>query len=490
MTRKGRKVAVKKRRFNGDVKDPKTPIDGTSIGVLQEFLAAQSPLSNAEARAMALTNMDVAFLLNIQAQQLPGLRNAPSSLHVTDRRINRKVPAEKADRKQGQSLKCIRPYHAILIRLFLRHPEYASIIPPRPADQEIYELIQPFMRMPEHPLNPPEKDTARWFALYFGRSVATSYKMLRSKSMASQRENSRPVVQIQTLIALRFAKEFRELYEHYWQTHIPDSKRNRSMYRPQAWSWDVLLERDSLTSWMNQKLYIQFVTELYERWLAWWDYKFMQTLELEAISRSTTLQEVMNAGNWAAKGPASPPQSQQAVPITGAPGGLLANFRALTGLSSSEMVWVLGISPKTYFRFRKQHDTHIDPSVSILVRHFYLNPEDLELFVPSIPKGDELYQIMTEIDPTLERKHLGVFFGCGTIAGYNMSRPDAHVPNFARRAASLIVRYRKESDQIYWDIRDAVEREAKSRNIKLDQLWKNGSWNENADQDEQEMEDS
>lgn len=462
-----------KRRTNSDLRDPKTPIDGDSIEILQDLIDG------------VMTNMDLAFLLNVPTQQLSALRSAPSSLHVTDRRVSRNVPPEDGQRKEGQSLKCIRPYHAILIRLFLKHPEYAQIIPPRPDDNDVYELIQPFMRMPGYPLNTLDIDKSRWFAPYFGRSLVTSYKMLKGGATSSQRENSRPVVQIQTLIVLRFAHEFRRLYAEFWEKHIPKQKRSKAIYQPQGDSWDILLERDSLTEWMSNRVLEAFQAQLYERWVNWWDNCFMTTLEREAISRGSNLEDIIKTGNWTNKDDVdTPARFQKTAPITGAAEGLLGNFRKLTALSNSEMMWVLGISPKTYFRFRKQENKRLDAPVSILIRHFYHNPDDLELFIPPTQKGEEVFERIRKVDPNFERKHLGVFFGCGSIAGYNMSRPEVEVPMFARRASSLIARHIDDSDKIYWDLREAAESEAKARGIKPEDLWANGTWNESAALDE------
>ncbi|ARM86287.1 hypothetical protein [Marinobacter salarius] len=471
------------RRSPVNPRNPATSISGEDIRTLKTLLGGASS-GAPEVAPSALTNTDLAFLLNVPTQQLSALSNAPSSLYVTDRRVTRNLPAEAGDRRSGQNLKCVRPYHAILVRLYLKHPEYTNLIPPRPRDSLVYELIQSFMRLPGFPLNTPDVDKSRYFAPYFGRSLVTSYKMLKSGASTRSRDNSRPVVQLQTLIVLRFAHEFRKLYAEYWAKYIPKQKRSKAIYKPQSRTWDILLERDSLTEWMNNRVFEDFESELYHRWQVWWDTKFMQTLEREAISRSTSIEEVLKTGQWSNKDEVRHENlPQSCAPITGASYDRLATFRNSHALSSAEMMWVLGIAPKTYFRYRKHESQRVDAPVSILIRHFDYNHEDLALFIPEARKGEELFARMKSVDPGFERKQLGVFFGCGAIAGYNMSRPNAEVPMFARRSASLMAQNLPYSEQIYWDLREAAESEARARGIDPEDLWSKGSWNELSEDD-------
>lgn len=463
--------------------EPETPIDGSSLRqleVLDRKGDAMHHMGN-------LTNTDLAFLLNIPTQQLSALRTAKSSADVIDRRVSRNTPASQGQRKTGQSLKCIRPYHAILIRLFLKYPEYATIIPPYPMSREVFDLIQPFMRPPGEPLEEPNEKQKRWFGQLFGRSLIISYKMLSTDpQIQMNRNNSRPVVQLQTLILLRFAKIFRELYTQYRDRFLPLKEQRNPLYLPEALSWDVLRERDSLTDWMDDKLYESFETDLLERWRQWWDTKYMTTLRLEAESRDIGFEDVLKTGQWQTKERVTSFKDypRNAKPITGADTSLLTLFRDMTKLSSSEFVWLLGISPKTYFMYRKRPEERIDAATSILLRHFYLNPDDLDLFIRTPNSPLDLLQTIQEADPTFERKQLGILLGGGAIAGYNMTRPNAEVPSFARRAASLMTEHFEYSNSIYWHIRECAEVEAKARGLDLDELWSGGSWHQSEDDDD------
>ena len=455
------------------------PIDGSYINVLASFLDANTdPMESAG----ALTNTDMAFLLNIPTQQLSALRTAPSSADVIDRRVQRGTSKEHAQRKRGQSLKCIRPNHAILIRLFLKYPEYATLIPPRPSSSEVYDIIQPFMRMPGQPLNDPDANKRRWFAQLFGRSLIISYKMLSSDpTVLANRNNSRPVTHLQTLVMLRFGEEFRNLYTQYRDRFLPVHEQRNPLYSPISRSWDILRERDSLTDWMDDDLYEAFEADLTKRWCAWWDNKFMETLRHEAESRDIDFEEVLKTGNWQTKDEVTNLKNytQENIPITGADGSLLTSFRGFTGLSSSEALWLLGISPKTFFMYRSRPTQRVDAAVSILMRHLYHNPADLELFI-KIPESPlKLLQKIQEIDPAFERKQLGVLFGGGAIAGYNMTRQDAMVPAFARRAASLMTQHFRFSTSIYWHLRECAEAEATARGLDPRKLWDEAKWHPN-----------
>lgn len=464
---------------------PKEPITGDYIPMLSALLSAQA--NEFTDSPDILTNADLAFLLNIPSQQLSSARTAPSSMDVIDRRINKDIPASASTRKNGENLKCIRPYHAILIRLYLKYPQYGAILPPTPDDYEVFELIEPLLR---------PAPSRRWFAQHFGRSLVTSYKMLPPKDeYRRSRDNSRPVSQLQNLILQRFAKEFRELYELYRATHMAEKDRKNPLYEPASRSWDILRERDSLTDWMPTKLYNQFEQELADRWKDWWEDRYLKTLEREAQSRDMTLDDALKTGNWHRKEPVTDLSrySQRTMPITGADNSLLVSFRDLMGLSSSESLWVLGIAPKTYFMYRSRPDRRIDPSVSILMRHFMAYPDDLELMVPPAPNGQAALKMIRQIDPNFTPTMIGPFFGGGTIAGYNMVRTDHLIPAFARRAASLLMFHVRYSEDIYWHLKECAEDEARARGIEPAELWQNGVWHKHtasttADEGENEAE--
>lgn len=447
---------------------PKEPITGDYIPMLAALLSAQA--NKFTDSPDTLTNADLAFLLNIPSQQLSSARTAPSSMDVIDRRINKDIPASASTRKNGENLKCIRPYHAILIRLYLKYPQYGAILPPTPDDYEVFELIEPLLR---------PAPSRRWFAQHFGRSLVTSYKMLPPKDEYRRtRDNSRPVSQLQTLILQRFAKEFRELYETYYDKYLPEKHRDNPLFKPASRSWDILREQDSLTDWMSPSRYERFQRALNHRWRQWWEKRYLKTLEREAKSRDMTLDDALKTGNWHRKEPVTDLSrySQRTMPITGADNSLLVSFRDLMGLSSSESLWVLGIAPKTYFMYRSRGNQRIDPSVSILMRHFMAYPDDLELMVPPAPNGQAVMKRIEQIDPNFTPTMIGPFFGGGTIAGYNMVRTDHLIPAFARRAASLLMFHARYSEDIYWHLKECAEDEARARGIEPAELWHNGVW--------------
>lgn len=466
---------------------PDTPINGEYINILTALLDTHSSTGDGSGR---LVNADVAYLLNVPVPMLSALRKGPSSMHVNDRRIRQNSDVPKG--APAQNHKCIRPHHAILIRLLLQHPEYADIIPARPTGFEVYELIQAFMRPAGEPLNEPGPEQRRWFAQHFGRALATSYKMLSNDTTAlANRSNSRPVSQLHTLIMMRFAAEFREILGRFRDLYMTPDQAQNALTQPESQGWEILRERDSLTDWMPDDVYAQFQDQLYSRWCDWWDNRYMKTLANEARSRDVSLGEVLKEGSWGNHDPVQslkgyPPE---AAPITGEDGSLLTSFRQLNGLGSSEFAWVLGISPKTMHMYRQRPELRIDPSVSILMRHLYQNPSDLNLLIhrPGSPRA--LYEKIKVIDPTFERGHLGILVGSSAAAGHSMTSPDAEVKPIAHRAITLLEKHLKVSDDIYWHMRAATEAEAFARGIDPKALWEGARWHPQSMDDDQNDQD-
>lgn len=446
-----------------------------------EFLMFLGPAIRANFKddrfAADLSNADLAYLLNIPAQQVSLMRSAPSSVDVGDRRIYKKLTSEAADsHRNSDGLTCIRPHHAILMRLFLKYPKYASILPPVPDDYEVYDLIQPLMRPPGQPLNEAGVSKRRWFAQLFGRSLVTSYKMLPPKGKRQTRDNSRPIRQIQTLIMLRFAHEFRQLLEKYRRKHMTKAERADPLYHSEKRSWDILRERDNLTDWMDDRLFEAFETELYERFRRWWDDRYMGTLQEEAQSRYKTYQEAIVEGNWINDDPVDLSREAKFKVITGAQQQHLHQFRSMTGLSAAEALWLLGIGSKAYFMYRNRGAFRLDPAISILIRHYLKYPDDRALVVPPAPSGPEVLETIQRIDPSFRKSMLGPFFGAGTMTGYTMLKPGAPTPSFARRAMSLIGYHASISDDIYWHMREVIDEEARARGLSEHDLWVKGIW--------------
>ena len=488
-----------------DITRPSEPIHGEYIRVLEKTLNN----SQIAAEGDRIRATDTGFLLNIPIPRIPMLAHAPSSVHRPDKRARRgDKMATKSEKSKSDAAKVpaaspsddgsIRPNLAILIRLLLEHPEYASMLPPKPGNRQVHELITDFLPSMEEASEIRSgrrgsvKDKRRYFAPLFGRSVVSSYKMLPPEGeeyLYNARENSQPVIRIQMLIMERFGKIFHDIYQAYRYRHMPEFERNNPRYLPTNHNWLILNEQSVLTEWMNEKVQKRFQEEVQEEWRNWFENCYLETLEAEAASRDMTLKEALKTGKWTNKKPVSkdewstyPPNK---APILGDDNSPLCRFRENLGLSSPEMLWLLGLQIKSFFRYRERSNQRIDTAVSVLVRHFYNNPDDLALFITPPPSGEHLLRMIQSIDPGFQRRHIGLLFGGGVVAGYNMTQPGAEVSFFAHRLASIFVEHIQYGTTIYWHLREAVEAEVKARGLDITEFWKTGAWYHEYNEDDE-----
>ncbi|MFV8571574.1 hypothetical protein ACNQ6O_10250 [Marinobacter sp. SBS5] len=139
---------------------PAVPVSGRTLTNLK--LVLESVVGQGEVR-----DLDLAMLLNVPINRLGKLKKA-------------KTPAEAlqtlGSEDEQDSVGTIRPNHAILVRLLLKHPEYAPL-PRRPGNAALYELLAPLL--------PEAKEggavaSKQGFAPLFGRSsVSPSWPFIR-----------------------------------------------------------------------------------------------------------------------------------------------------------------------------------------------------------------------------------------------------------------------------------------------------------------------
>lgn len=461
---------------------PPTPIEGIHIDLVVQRI---EDIVRRSGTFESLTQADKGYLLNVPAARMSSLSKAPSSLNVLDMRVDKEAgkqnrEAHATENSARRDLNCVRPHLAVLMRLLIKHPEYADIMPPHPTNREVYDLIQPFMRAPGGPLNDPDLDVRKRFAPLFGRAAINSLKFLPTMTDQAPRDKSQPVMRLQMLIVLRLARIFRETYTAFRDEYLPEAERDNPLYIPSLHSWTILLERDSLTEWMADDILEQFDEILIKQWQDWFDNCYLKTLEREATSRGLTLEQALATGKWQNKTPVSGEEMHliptETKPILADESSPLVTFNTISGLTSPERNWVLGIAMKTFFGYRKRPNVRIDAPVSILLRHFLFYPEDLELFLTVPPCGDELLEQLQSIDPNFQRRHLGPLLGGAQASGYNMSKPGAEIPFYARRLSMLLVRHLKHGPDIYWNLREVVEDEARARGVALSDLWEKGRW--------------
>lgn len=461
------------------------PVSGEDLKFLERTLEPGTEDPETEYGRMRAT--DTGFLFNIPIPRIPALMAAPSSFSAPDLRV-RKAPdnhvpdedlrTEAKNPKRVPKAATIRPNLAILIRLLTAHPKYTDILPPKPSNRMVYWQISRLVKR----FN--EKRAWRGaFAQLFGRSKISSYKMLPAdfeKMAVDRRENSQPVIRLQMLIMERFGKIFRDTYHAFCYSDMPERVRGESRYQLKHRNWLALKEWEDVTAWMTKDVRARFDETVKEKCTLWFEQGYLHTLDCEARSRNLTLEQALKEGKWANSDRVSPEQwrtySPGAEPILGGQ-GIFENFREMVRITSPEMLWLLGLQIKSYFRYREHPDQRIDPSVSILVRHFYEQRfDDLGLFITHPLTGKEILKRIQAIDPSFDRKHMGLLFGGGVVAGYNMTQEDAPVPFFAYRLASIFTRHIDDGPEIYWHLREAAEQEVKARGLDIETFWREGDW--------------
>jgi hypothetical protein len=461
-------------RKTEDITRLTAPISGKYLAALDNAL--ETGVDNPAMQPGRIRATDIGFLLNVPIPRIPMLMKAASSADNPDKRVRQtSLPDDNHDNDQGS----IRPHLAILVRLLLNQPKYTAMLPPKPSNRFTYQMLG---RLVED--LSAEKDWRGRFAPLFGRSKISSYKMLpkdpEMDEFNEDRENSQPVIRLQMLILERFGKIFRDVYQVFWLLHLPEQDRKIKKKMVQNSNWLALTEIDQVTGWMSKSVKKSFNETLVEKCTLWFRDVYCKTLEAEATSRDLDYEKVLSDGKWGnpnlvskARWDSYPPDK---APILGGDSSILKRFRERLELSSPEMLWLLGLQIKSYFRFRDRPESRLDPSVCLLIRHFFNNQDDLALFITYPPDGLELLETIQSIDPKFERRHIGLLFGGGVVAGYNMTNDQAEPPFFARRLTSIFARHIDDGPEIYWHLRQSVEDEVKARGLSVDKFWRHGNW--------------
>lgn len=450
---------------------PTTPIEGAHLTELASLM--MTVWDSTETR-----DLDMAMALNIPPNRISHFKRAKSSMEGG--------PALDEEETGGadSQIPMVHPHQAILIRLLMRHPEYAPLVK-RPFNEEVWDLISDFIPKPpaarRRGPSPKGGIEKKGFAPLFGRAAVSSYKMLPSEGSLTNGETSLPVTRLQMLIMSRFADIFREVYRRYAANHMFSVDRKNPLYMPQARGWTVLRERDSLTEWMTDEALNRFYVELREQWKAWFETEYLPVLRNEAVSRGKDPEVTVRKGDWINREPVTDEEFKSYTaackPIIGS-ADYFTRFRTLTQTTSAEMFWVLGMQVKGFYRFRERGDQRIDASTSILIRYLMTHGNDLNYFVELPPTGDWLLKKIQAIDPSFKRFHLAPLFGASKMASYKFAAEHAECPYFARRLATIFARELQNGPEIYWQIRECAEDEVRARGLNLDSFWKQGRWHD------------
>lgn len=452
---------------------PKSPIEGANLTELTTLLMTQ--WSDIEVR-----DLDLSMALNIPPNRISHFKRAKSSIEGSG------ASEGERENESNNQIPMVHPHQAILIRLLMRYPQYAPLVK-RPTNQEVWDLISGFLPKPldDKPRRGPAPKgdvEKKGFAPLFGRAAVSSYKMLPSKESASKGDTSLPVVRLQMIVLNRFADLFREIYRRYSANYMFAADRKNPLYEPQARGWEILRERDSLTEWMSEDVLTQFVNELQGQWQRWFEDAYLPVLRREAISRHIDPDIAIRNGNWTNTEPVTDEEyrslSRDCKPITGSSQDYTSWFRGQMQTTSAEMFWVLGMQVKGFYRHRERENQRLDASTSLLVRYLQSYPNDLNFFVETPPSGAWLLKKIQGIDPAFKRFHLGPLFGASKMASYKFAASETECPYFARRLAAIFARELPRGPEIYWQLRQCVEDEAKARRLNLETFWQQGKWHD------------
>jgi hypothetical protein len=452
---------------------PETPIEGRHLAELAGLMASYWDDSE-------LRDLDLSMALNIPPNRISHFKHAKSSVKKPA-----KAGAKQVEVAANHHIPMVHPPQAILIRLLMRYPQYANLIP-RPSNSEVWELIAPLLpgSGPIRAREIPEGADGiqkKGFGPVFGRAAISSYKMLPTDP-SIMGETSLAVVRLQMLIMSRFADIFRDCYRRYCAEHMFSVDRKDPLYESSARDWSILRERDSLTGWMTDKLLARFWTEVQGYWRGWFESHYLPVLRSEAISRNKDPDDVLVKGNWTNSKPVTDAEflhaATDAQPITGSLNDRFSLFlKENNKLTSAEMFWVLGMQVKTFYRYRSRENIRIDAPTSILIRYLAQHPNDLDYFVEMPPSGKWLLSKVQAIDPTFKLFHLSPLFGSTKMSSYKFAAETDSCPHFARRLACIFARELPHEPRIYWQIRECVEDEVRARGLNAKTFWQQGKWN-------------
>ncbi len=446
------------RQSRNELTHPSAPISGNTLMNLK--LVLESVVGDGEVR-----DLDLAMLLNVPVNRLGRLKKAGAPAGTAE-------TPEPDDEQDDAAAATIRPNQAILVRLLLKHPEYAPLTM-RPGNAEMFELIAPLM--PGTGSN-GKMAGKQGYAPLFGRSYVSSYKML-----AEAESTSLPVVRLQLLIVGRLGEMFRELCLKKVQQaaqKVPDYVLQSLKHDA---GWQLLRARDSLTDWMPDVIFEEFSAELLSQWRTWFNECYLTVLRDEALSRDLDPNKVMLKGNWTNRKNVEPADLQNydraTQPILGCEDSLFSIFRESFGLTSAEAFWVLGLQVKAFYRFRQRARQRIDAPSALLVRYLFRYPDDIRHIIPAPPSGESILQSIQQDDPAFRTSQLGPMFGASRVMSYEFVADQHSSPFFARRLATIYAEQKRRGQPIYAQLRQCVEDELKARGLDSREFWRDGRWN-------------
>jgi hypothetical protein len=436
------------------------PISGAHIQTLQNTLHEYNTLHD----------LDLAMLLNVPPLRIAELKKAGPGGQPPQRKANGKVQ------------RVIKPHQAILIRLLIKHPEFAPIVP-RPTSVETWEAIKPFMPKPIGLSSGRQGRDGKiiGFSPLFGRSATSSYKMLTQNS--GQQEPGTNVVRLYMLVLGKFGQIFRNLLFEYMEKWVAKDL-IAEIRRDMPSDWRVIRNEEYWARHLPKAKQRELFNEVFSQRSGWMDL-YLSVLHDEAISRDLDPTNVLFKGNW--KNTENVTQKQMRTyesrqrPILGAGSIELDGFKTQFDLSGSEFYYVLGLQVKSYFRAKSKErkEKRLDAPTSILLRYLWRQPKDISLFIPKIMTGQEMLDYIQGIDPTFKKTHLGPLMGGAHVVSYHLI--DKGMRPLARRLSAIFAEQIERRDDFYRILRNCVEEEVTARGVDLETFWREGNWNPQGD---------
>jgi hypothetical protein len=444
------------------------PVSGKDVKALQMLLEVEYP---------GLVDLDLAMILNIPPMRINEIKYALPGVAAEDDSEDALELTETPD--TSRSKRRIKPYHAILVRLLHKHPEYTPLVP-KPSSIEVWEQIIPYMPKPARPSREPNNANRRGFGPLFGRSNVSSYKLLSEDAETATDNPGGSVSRLYMLVMGKMGQILREslmnmIYRTAPATVVPEIKRKLLK------DWRILHQEDELIeTWVPAAERANFRQELFDQRRAWFDL-YLNVLHDEAISRKFEPDVVIAKGNWANKDEVTDREIRlyepRQRPILGKGSLELEDFKDRFFLTSSEFYWTLGLQIRAYYKARSETNKNrrIDAATSILLRYLHRYPKDISLFLHPTMKGEDILAKVQSIDPEFKTSQLGPLFGGAYVASYYFLKGD-QIPYYARRMSSIMATFIETHPELYWHIRECAEEEAYARGVDPQTLWKEGRW--------------
>ena len=248
------------------------PVSGKDVKALQMLLEVEYP---------GLVDLDLAMILNIPPMRINEIKYALPGVSSEDDSEDALELTESEE--PTRSKRRIKPYHAILVRLLHKHPEYTPLVP-KPSSIEVWEQIIPYMPKPARPSREPNNANRRGFGPLFGRSNVSSYKLLSEDAETATDNPGGSVSRLYMLVMGKMGQILREslmnmIYRTAPATVVPEIKRKLLK------DWRILHQEDELIeTWVPAAERANFRQELFDQRRAWFDL-YLNVLHDEAISR-------------------------------------------------------------------------------------------------------------------------------------------------------------------------------------------------------------